>query len=765
MKGKIFRAMILQMILVILAGGDVFAHAPFLVAWFAALYMIKEIRLITIPVAVASVFLWMSPVQGGKYALLFLTYMFLYWFMEKIMNKSAKNYHVAILAGALTLLFELVDDTMNQVAAGSWARYFPAFFMLGVFFMTLAFHKVICLIYQVTYELIFRNDEILCIGILTGVVVYCLKQENILNLPFAIGVSYFLIAFCGYKFGAGMGGVAGCACGLALTIWNGDMGLFGTMCFLGILSGGFRELGRIGTLAGLFSGVAICGIFYKQAILDQTWLIALAAAGIVFMVLPGSLMYRFQKLERNSEGFQKSVQMRKDERLKNIASAFEQLAKSFGKIPPKKDEMSFMEVNRMVEEVSETVCVNCTRYEECWRRGKYEAYKETSELFKAAYRNGMVGKRDVNRQFFNRCKNVNELILEVNHLYETQRVNMLWHNRLVDSKYAVATQLEEVSDIIRDFSKESYQGIGITAEREEWIRRKLRAKKLRMRRMTVLKNRQGRIEVSMVIKSLKGTCISTKEIERIVGEALDKSICLSKNSKSVLGNEYTTMNFIEDTNFQVICGAAKFPKGKNSVSGDNFGFTSLSSGQVLMAISDGMGYGQSAYAESETVVELLEELMESGFRSEVALRLINMVMMVNSNSCDTATADMGILDLYSGICQFVKLGAAPTFIKRGNWVEVIKSTSLPLGVLKQIDLERTNKKIYDGDIIVMVSDGMIDGLRMNDKEQELSELIRTIDTNQPKEFAARLLQKVRETKLNDVSDDMTVLVGTVWQKN
>ena len=304
-----------------------------------------------------------------------------------------------------------------------------------------------------------------------------------------------------------------------------------------------------------------------------------------------------------------------------------------------------------------------------------------------------------------------------------------------------------------------YDYLEFSLTKEEWIRKKLRSKRLQMRRMTVLKNRQGRLEITIIIKSLKGICVSTKDIEQVVGEALGKRIRAGRNSKIVIGDEYVTLNFLEDTNFQVLCGAAKSARGKNGISGDNFGFTNLSCGQVLMTLSDGMGYGKYAYTESETVVELLEELLESGFKNEVALKLVNLVMMINSDSNDTATADMGILDLYTGICQFVKMGAAPTFIKRGSWVEVIKSTSLPMGVLKQVDYEQTTKKIYDGDMIIMVSDGMIDGLRMNDKEQELSEMIRGIKTNNPKEFANELLRKVEKEKLNDVDDDRTVLHG------
>ena len=56
------------------------------------------------------------------------------------------------------------------------------------------------------------------------------------------------------------------------------------------------------------------------------------------------------------------------------------------------------------------------------------------------------------------------------------------------------------------------------------------------------------------------------------------------------------------------------------------------------------------------------------------------------------------------------LGAACTYIKRGNWVECIKSTSLPMGVLEEVDMETITKKLYDGDFVIMVSDGIVDAL-------------------------------------------------------
>ena len=40
-----------------------------------------------------------------------------------------------------------------------------------------------------------------------------------------------------------------------------------------------------------------------------------------------------------------------------------------------------------------------------------------------------------------------------------------------------------------------------------------------------------------------------------------------------------------------------------------------------------------------------------------------------------------VINLFTGISEFVKIGAATTFIKRDNWVETISSTTLPIGML------------------------------------------------------------------------------------
>ena len=762
MKNKIIKIMCLQMILILTATADIIRLQPFAIAFFTALFFVKEMRKITIVVSPVSFFLFYPGMQAVKYTILVITLSALFLICEKLFHMQKNIYIAGALAGILTTVMEWIDravDLSNPLEC----------IILGltgilIFTMTVIFEKAIIAIYQRGRQKVFRNEEMVSVALLCGVLVYGIG--NISNLPKMVlpAVILFLITFFAYKYGAGMGGMVGALIGMVFVFKAGRGDLLGIFSMMGVIAGSFRAVGRISSLAGSVIVLAIAGIASRQELLQMEWLQGVILGGGIYLLLPSEFAYCYMQIEGMNDARLRPAQIRKDARLRGIAQSFEKLANAMWQLPNKKQSLTFSEMEQMVGEVSKKVCSTCHRYDECWNRGKYEAMQETSELFRIGAEKGMVGKRELNRQFFNKCKNVSGLVSEVNHLLEKARMNILWHNRLIDSKYAVATQLEEVSGIIKDYSKEAYDLIGIDYEREEWMRRRLKSKKIQLKKIHLMENRHGRMEVSFVVRSTKGICISTKEIEAAFFECFGKRIRTAKYSKVIIGTEFSTIYFVEDVNYTVLHGAAKCAKDKEAVSGDNFGFTTLSCGQMLMTISDGMGYGRYAYTESETVVELLEELLESGFKEESALKLVNLVMMLNSDAGDTATADMGVLDLYTGVCHFVKLGAAPTFIKRSGWVEVMKSSSLPLGVLEDVDFEKTTKKLYDGDMIIMVSDGVIDCLKSIDKEREMCELIQSISASQPKEFARELLARASQDEFLDAVDDKTVLVGKILAK-
>lgn len=156
--------------------------------------------------------------------------------------------------------------------------------------------------------------------------------------------------------------------------------------------------------------------------------------------------------------------------------------------------------------------------------------------------------------------------------------------------------------------------------------------------------------------------------------------------------------------------------------------------------------------------------MEGGFTEEASLRLINSVFIVDSDDISPASLDMGIIDLYSGVCDFMKIGASTTFVKRGGWIEAIKANSMPIGTENIVDMETASKKLYDGDFVIMVSDGVIDAIDMEDKDRYMSDILMDIHSTNPQEMAKNILDRIIEEADGRKNDDMLVMVAGVWDK-
>lgn len=342
-------------------------------------------------------------------------------------------------------------------------------------------------------------------------------------------------------------------------------------------------------------------------------------------------------------------------------------------------------------------------------------------------------------------------------------INEIWKNRLQESRNAVAMQLKEMSGILKDVTSDSYVFANIDEEKERELRKKLRREGVIVKNIVILNNRKGIDEVNIILKAPK-KAVPLKNVGEIISDVIGKNVNFRKNPYSTVEKEYTTYAFVEEPNFYILHGTAKRSRLEKDISGDNFTCMELDSGQTLLSVSDGMGHGMKACQESEAVLELLEEMMHSGFSEETAIKLINSVFIVDSDVTSPAALDLGVINMYSGVCDFMKLGAASTFVKRGNWVEAIKSTSLPIGSSKSVDIETTSKKLYDGDFVIMMSDGIIESIKEDDKEKTISDIILEIDEGKPEEMAKEILNRALTHSSKEKDDDMIVLVTGIWDK-
>ena len=343
------------------------------------------------------------------------------------------------------------------------------------------------------------------------------------------------------------------------------------------------------------------------------------------------------------------------------------------------------------------------------------------------------------------------------------RIELLWNTRMEENREAVSQQLLEMAHIMGDTAEHVWE-LRTDERTEDVLRGRLRSMGLLVHAVLVYEEENRKKEVYLTLSTRRRKCVSVKDVAAAVSKILDKPMMPARDSRSFVSGERSTVLFLERTNFEVLYGVKKAVKGKEQISGDNFSVYTRKEGQLLASLSDGMGSGIKAYRESERVIDLLEQFLEAGFTKETAVRMINSALLIHSDAQTFSTIDMCSINLYSGICEFLKVGASTTFIRREHQVDTISSTSLPAGVFHQLDLESVSRKLYDGDMVIMVTDGVLDALPAGQQEELMKEIILEYDSDSPQEVAEHILSCALEYEQRNPSDDMTVLALGLWKR-
>ncbi len=327
-----------------------------------------------------------------------------------------------------------------------------------------------------------------------------------------------------------------------------------------------------------------------------------------------------------------------------------------------------------------------------------------------------------------------------------------------------ARQMGEIGENISDFAGNMYAPVEVEGQLEDRLIHELERQNVRVQRVIMLHGRYGRKEIYLSARTIRGRIMTTREAAEIISHAMGNRYRVASGSRMIINREYDVIVFEEDTRYRYLTGVARVMKDGQRVSGDNFSQMELKNGQLLMLLADGVGSGEDAARQSEQLVDLLEEMLEVGFRKESAIEMLNELIAVQGQGEHFATLDLCMLDLYSGVSEFLKMGASTTYIQRGSWIETIQSTTLPMGIREQLELDAVRKKLYHGDRIIMVSDGVLDGIRFENKEECLKEMILETETNNPQQLAEQLLERVRKMNGGVMRDDASILVVGIWKK-
>ena len=623
---------------------------------------------------------------------------------------------------------------------------------------------------------IISGEDMVALALVLGTVIAGASDIYVGGVSLRFFLCIYVLFVVAYKGGPAMGGVAGMLLGLVLHLvgfWDTSMGLVLGMAGMG---GGFmKKYGRPQVMAGGVILGVIAMYLLARTQLSFELIYAAIAAGLCFMLTPQGFHFNVvSAVNPGMDSAEEYIEKIKEETIKRLgafASAFEKLAITFsGLSKPAKTTLNKKDVSQLIDDLAARACHSCERREECWEESFYETYRHVFTMLGVCGSQGAVAMEDIDGEFLNICRYPELFLNHLNTVFALYKQNLQWHNRIAESRELVSQQLQGVSGIMERLAGEINMSLRFHEGLEEEMIAVLLRSKIEVDSVLVLEDGVGRYQITVnhPLCNGKKTCVST--ILPVLSAVLKRKMQLDsegcRHGVSVDFKKGCTLRFVEDRKYRVYCGVAHRAKGGRGDSGDSYAYMELKSGECLLALSDGMGSGSRARRESAATVELLEDFLESGFEKELAVKMINSVLVLKSNEESFSTLDICAVDLYTGEGEFIKIGAWSTFLLRDRSVSVIPSSSLPMGMLKQVDLETTRRKLMHDDIILMVTDGVAEAVEgIADKEGWLADTLERCRAQNPQDVADYILKAAENKSGGLPKDDMTVLAARVWSKS
>lgn len=647
--------------------------------------------------------------------------------------------------------------------------FFSSFISFVLFFI---FNFALPVITGVAKKAILGGEEAVSIAITAALALTGIGTLQVAGFSLRNIFCVLILLIFSYKCGAGVGAAAGAAIGLIIGVSEDfTPSVAGTYALCGMLAGLLGNLGRLGTSLGFLLGNILLAVYFNGSAESMLYLRDIVAAGVMLFLVPERLMSRVTRpfakpsaLGEDRTGYTVRIKDITVERLEKFSKAFMDLARTFDEIAGVKTPAETQEINVLFDRVADRICSDCSLCLHCWERNFYDTYQVMFKIVEGLEMKGRVEESDIPDYFLSKCPRIHEFVNAVNNMYELFRVGMVWKGKLNESRTVISRQFEGMSRVISSLAGEISSEVNFLGPLEDAVMDELKQQNIKVSEVIAYKNSWDKYEINVLHNGCGGakSCIV---IEKTVSEACGRKMIRASEACAKGRDGVCALKFVEAENLKLTTGIARLPKFGSSVSGDSFTFMDGGYGKYTLALSDGMGTGQGAAIQSKATVNMLESFLESGFDKDMAVNLINSVLVLKSEEDNACTIDMTMIDLFSGEVEFIKIGAAPTYIKKEAKVEIIRSASLPAGILPGIDAELARRNVESGDMIIMVTDGIIDSMAGDDPgDRQLMKFIQQLDSLNPQEVADSILNEAGRCCLEKPCDDLTVLVAKVWKK-
>lgn len=525
--------------------------------------------------------------------------------------------------------------------------------------------------------------------------------------PISIGRIFavcIILAVARYAHTSG-GAVAGAVCSL-FGMLSGTSNFFSasTLAAGGLLCGIFGAVGRFATAAVFVAFSAVCAILLGDK--SASLLLCEAAFGAaLFLCLPKTICLYFGKLFSaptscpSFEGLKKALTMR----LMFASQALYDVSSTVKEVSSELKNINSPELSWVVEMVKRDGCGGCSLIEYCWSTKEKETRDAVLHLSRLSATGNEHPLEAAPPDFLARCRRPLKVESATLKYFEEYASKLAAESRIEEIRGAVSDQFEGISEMLYDLSEEFARVESFDSKIATRLSLLLRENGIYATDVAVKDDKYGRTSIEIHLSLPKNAPLDRALILR-AAEAVCEKVFELPTVERVKSDVF--INICERVSYTVSVGVTQLVSGDGKISGDAYTTFDDGKGRKILLLSDGMGTGGRAAVDGAMASGLMERLLKAGFGYDCALKIVNSSMLFKSTDESLATLDISTIDLYDGKVELLKLGAAPTIVRRNGRCGRASSTSLPAGILRDIGFDRAALSLRDGDILLMMSDGV-----------------------------------------------------------
>ena len=697
-------------------------------------------------------------------------------------NDQYKNEQIQISGHifASVILVMIAKLILTQFTVGDMILHITLAIFSVVFYKI--FVNSLVVIQEITERRAFSIEEVIGASLLMSIAVSAFGDLSVFGLSIRDILSIFIVLVLGWKNGVLIGATSGVTIGVTLgIIAQNEPMVVAVYAISGMIAGVLNRFGKIGVIVGFLigngillyvsNGTATDLVVFKEALIAALGLLAIpnwAGVNVEELVKSDNMLPEYNKrgLEQSKETINQLNMV--SETIKDMADTYQEKTDTDMYI---KNRQSFItELLNNLDGLEENMLYDdMTKPDNEIVNELFDILLDKQEINRSdllktfAKFNNFIVQYDDEKISKKMNENIDQIVKAVNYAYKVSKSNFIWEEKVKSNKKNVQAQLDGVSKAISSIAVKMEEEIKQDSDYVDEKKKVITA--LEIKDILVdgieINKKDNRYFVDVYLKEDSKTTENTDvdRIQKVLEKSLNEKLMLNEAKTKKLNKQgKRVFCYLSADKYLLQIGQATKIKNDSPVSGDSLLQIRLNDGKYLIALSDGMGSGPEARKSSQIAIKMLERLLMSGFDKDTSIDLINTTIM-SANEEIFATLDISIIDLYNGKIEFIKNGACPTYIKNKKKVQIVKSLSLPAGILKDINLTTYDKDIEDQDILVMCSDGILDSnVEYKNKELWVKYVLEDIDTTNSQKIADLVLNEAVDNNYGIAKDDMSIIV-------